>query len=163
MKEIYKVKKSGHGHGLFADTDIPAGAVVVNLLKNCTWLDKPNRTSIQLGEKHMDHPIGGYVNHHCEPTARLVLLIRSLKDDYHMVPPFVGVKGTLASIIYSDPQPILYALEDIKEGQEITIDYNLSEDKLANPFKCACHGKRIRGRMEIELYEPEDEYSRSYE
>ena len=163
MKELYIVKKNDYGHGLFADTDIPAGAVVLNLLKSCTWLDKPNRTSIQLGEKHIDHPIGGYVNHHCEPTARLVLLIRSLKDDYHMVPPFVGVKGTLASIIYSDPQPILYALEDIKEGQEITIDYNDSEDTVANPFKCACHGKRIRGKMEIEIYEPEDEYSRSYE
>jgi len=163
MKEIYKVEKNDYGHGLFADTDIPAGAVVLNLLKSCTWLDKPNRTSIQLGEKHIDHPIGGYVNHHCEPNTRLVLLIRSLKDDYHMVPPFVGVKGTLASIIYSNPQPILYALEDIKEGQEITIDYNDSEDTLANPFKCVCHSKRIRGKMEIELYEPEDEYSRSYE
>ena len=47
MKEIYKVEKNDYGHGLFADTDIPAGAVVLNLLKSCTWLDKPNRTSIQ--------------------------------------------------------------------------------------------------------------------
>jgi len=163
MKELYIVKKNKYGNGLFADVDIPAGAVVVNLLKNCTWRDQPNRTSIQLGNKHMDHPIGGYVNHHCEPTTRLALALRSLNGEHHMVPPFVGVKGTLASIIYSEAHPVLYAIDDIKKGQEITIDYNLSEDKLANPFKCACHGKRIRGRMEIELYEPEDEYSRSYE
>ena len=163
MKEIYKVEKNDYGHGLFADTDIPAGAVVVNLLENCTWKDKPNRTSIQLGEKHMDHPIGGYVNHNCEPNTRVLLQIKSLKDEYHMVPPFVGVKGTLASIIYSNPQAVLVATKEINEGQEITIDYNDSEDTLANPFNCSCHNKKIRGKKEIELYEPEDEYSRSYE
>ena len=163
MKKLYRVEKDEKGYGLYADTDISAGTVVVNLLENVSWRDKPSRTSIQLGEKHMEHPTGGYVNHHCEPTTRLVLLIKSLKDEYHMVPPFVGVKGTLASIVYSDPQPVLYAINDIKEGEEITINYNDSEDTLANPFNCACHGKRIRGKKEIELYEPEDEYSRSYD
>jgi hypothetical protein len=163
MKELYIVKKNEYGNGLFADTDIPAGAVVVNLLKNCTWIDQPSRTSIQLGEKHMDHPIGGYVNHHCKPTTRLVLSLRSLNGDYHMVPPFVGVKGTLTSIIYSEAHPVLYAIDDIKEGQEITINYSETEDRLANPFDCHCHGKRIKGKKEIEVYEMEDEYSRSYE
>ena len=163
MKDLYTVEKDKNGYGVYAATDIPSGAVVINLLKNCTWRDKPNRASIQLGEKHIDHPVGGYVNHNCEPTTRVVLLIKSLQDEYHMVPPFVGVKGTLASIIYSDPQVILFALNDIEKGQEITIDYNDSEDKLAEPFNCSCHDKRIRGKKEIELYEPEDEYSRSYE
>ena len=38
------------------------------------------------------------------------------------------------------------ALRDIKEGEEITFDYNKNEDIIASPFKCNCCGKMILGR-----------------
>jgi len=38
------------------------------------------------------------------------------------------------------------ALKDIKEGEEITFDYNSNEDVMANPFKCNCCGKMIKGK-----------------
>ena len=38
------------------------------------------------------------------------------------------------------------ALRDIKVNDEITFNYNSSEDTLANPFECSCCGKMITGR-----------------
>ena len=38
------------------------------------------------------------------------------------------------------------ASRDIKEGEEITFDYNKNEDIIASPFECNCCGKMILGR-----------------
>ena len=38
----------------------------------------------------------------------------------------------------------------IKAGEEITIDYNRTEYKMANPFKCNCCGILIRGKKYVE-------------
>lgn len=39
----------------------------------------------------------------------------------------------------------LIAIKNIKEGDEITFNYNHSEDELSHPFTCLCCGKIIRG------------------
>ena len=43
---------------------------------------------------------------------------------------------------------IMTAIKDIEPGDEITFDYNTTEDVLACPFDCKCCGKKIRGRMQ---------------
>tara|TARA_R100000008_G_scaffold33829_2_gene19131 strand:- start:592 stop:942 length:351 start_codon:yes stop_codon:yes gene_type:complete len=42
------------------------------------------------------------------------------------------------------------SLRDIETRQEITFDYNKSEDIIASPFKCNCCDKLITGRKENE-------------
>ncbi|MFW5804783.1 MAG: SET domain-containing protein-lysine N-methyltransferase [bacterium] len=40
----------------------------------------------------------------------------------------------------------IYAVRNLKPGDEITFDYNTTEDYLASPFKCECCGNIIKGR-----------------
>ncbi len=42
----------------------------------------------------------------------------------------------------------LVAWSCINEGDEITIDYKKTENKLAAPFDCNCKAKNCRGRIE---------------
>lgn len=42
----------------------------------------------------------------------------------------------------------IVAWECIKAGDQITIDYKRTENKLASPFDCNCKSKNCRGRIE---------------
>ena len=124
-------------YGVFANEDIREGGVVHVL--GGTWIHKPNRASIQIGEKHLDSPIGGYVNHSCEPNCMLIIQLQDMGFRNRYVPMNVGIKGTLTSMIISNPKPVLVAKQPIFKGSEITFDYNTTEDLLAQPFKCTCN------------------------
>ena len=79
-------------------------------------LDKPTRTSIQIGpDKHIEDDHGQYINHSCDPSVEIV-----------------GSK--------------LIALTPINHGDSITFNYNRNEDFMANPFKCNCCQGLIRGK-----------------
>jgi len=45
---------------------------------------------------------------------------------------------------------LLVAAKNTTPGQEITFDYNTTEDKLACPFTCGCCGKKIEGKLFVE-------------
>tara|TARA_Y100000361_G_scaffold121838_1_gene113914 strand:+ start:785 stop:1258 length:474 start_codon:yes stop_codon:yes gene_type:complete len=157
MKDLFKVKDADRlGYGVFADVDIPEGAVILDLLKNSTWRAESSRTSIQMGQLHIESPVGSYVNHHCRPSSKIVLLLKSLKGEDYIVPTFVGITGSLTSVIFSDPKPVLIATKDIKKGEEITFNYKETEDVITNPFYCACCNKKIIGKTELRIdYEGE--------
>ena len=80
------------------------------------WHPYPTRTSIQIKSNHLESEIGAYLNHNCNPNAEIL----------------AGCK--------------LVSTREIDEGEEITFDYNTTEDVLANPFKCNCCGKEIKGK-----------------
>ncbi|MDX1412328.1 MAG: SET domain-containing protein-lysine N-methyltransferase, partial [Nitrospirales bacterium] len=42
----------------------------------------------------------------------------------------------------------LMAGRDIQEGDEITIDYALTEDSFSDPFPCNCGAEMCRGRIQ---------------
>ena len=77
-----------------------------------------DKYTIQIGDKHMMDEIGQYLNHNCNPNSEI-------KDN----------KGV----------PCLYAIKDINANDEITFNYNTTEEVLANPFYCDCHNKLIKG------------------
>ena len=84
-----------------------------------TFIENPTKTSIQFEDKHFEDDTGMYLNHHCEPN----------------------------SCIVSDERGIhLFAIDIIKKKDQITFDYNTTEDKITHPFKCNCHGKLIKGK-----------------
>ena len=79
-------------------------------------LDKPTRTSIQIGpNKHIEDDLGQYINHSCSPTVKIM-------DDNVVV------------------------IEKLYTGDSITFDYNESEDIMSNPFKCNCCSNMIKGK-----------------
>ena len=47
-----------------------------------------------------------------------------------------------------DDRIFIYALKDIKKGEEITYDYNLQvEEDDEDPYTCLCGTKKCRGTM----------------
>ena len=107
----------GKNKGVFSTKDYEIGQLVYTF--EPYYIEEPTRTSIQVEDKHFEDDTGMYLNHHCEPN----------------------------SCIVSDERGIhLFAIDIIKKKDEITFDYNTTEDKITHPFKCNCHGKLIKGK-----------------
>ncbi len=109
IKENYK--------GLFADKAYESGSVILYL--DSHYVSEPTRTSIQVGNEHIESKKGGYMNHHCDPNTKIVM------------PNFT--------------MPFVSAIRNIEIDEELTFNYEITEEKLASPFKCDCHGKWIKG------------------
>ena len=108
--------------GLFATENIKKGAVIFAL--EGTRVPEPTRTSIQLEKDyHIEDFKGGYMNHHCDPTAEIVVKYNQL-EAYGLV----------------------MAKKDINSANEVTFDYETTEDSLAMPFRCKCCGKLVSGK-----------------
>ena len=115
--EIKEIKKGAKG--LFANQSVEKGKII--LVLQGEKFSKPSRTSIQIEDKHIEDPEGGYMNHHCDPSAEIKINSS-----------FVGFN-------------LVTAKRDIKKGDEITFDYETTEEVMVAPFKCECHGKLIEG------------------
>ena len=119
MNDILIIKEIKDGmKGLFTKKRFVNGTKVLELDGN--YFPYPTRTSIQIGDQHLEHYEGGHVNHHCDPNTKVI------------VPNFTS--------------PFLVATKNIEIGEEITFDYESTEEELASPFICECHGKLIVGR-----------------
>jgi SET domain-containing protein len=105
--------------GLFTHRTFNKGEIILLLKGN--YFNKPTRTSIQVGNsKHVENYEGGLINHHCNPSANIIII--------------------------PDVEPaIVVANKTIFKGEEITFDYETTEEFMAEPFKCECHGKLIEG------------------
>ena len=141
----YPETKNPLYHGVVAKQNINQGEVVLELTGE--WKHKPSRTTIQVGEKHIDSKIGGYVNHSCEPTCAVLVKIKDMTFKEQYVPWRVGVKGTLTSMIIGEPKPVMVAVKPILKGEEITFNYNQTEECLAEPFDCMCGSEKCMGKI----------------
>ena len=113
--------------GLFAEKSFNDGEIVTMLEGNT--LNYPTRTSIQVGEyQHMESELGGFMNHHCEPNCKIIV---GSWQDVTLKLNGVGIK--------------VEAIQNIKEGDELTFNYNETEHNISNPFNCRCHDKPITG------------------
>tara|TARA_R100000781_G_scaffold42607_1_gene29261 strand:- start:373 stop:774 length:402 start_codon:yes stop_codon:yes gene_type:complete len=102
--------------------------LIINLTG--TWSPYPTRTSIQVGQRHLESETGACINHNCSPNAEIIYI---QGWDANGSPVSSGTTG-------------LVSLREINKGEEITFNYNTTEDILANPFKCSCCGKEIKGK-----------------
>ena len=137
-------------YGVYAKEDFSEGHLIHEL--EGTWRHKPTRHSIQIGEKHLDSAIGGYLNHSCDPNASILIQLQDMSFKKQYVPSYVGVKGTLTSMIISNPKPVVVANKPIFAGQEITFNYNSTEDLMAEPFDCNCGSENCLGKIAGRLY-----------
>ena len=129
MVEIKEIEN--RFNGLFASRDIDVGKIILVLKGN--YFNEPTRTSIQIGSRHLEHFEGGYINHHCEPSAEIVVNSREHAG-----------QGTI--------EPLVLAKRDIMKGEEVTFDYMTTEEVMSEPFNCKCHGTLIEGWNEHEVY-----------
>lgn len=121
-----KVKLSDHNHQkcILAQVPIAKNEMIVNVHGKLSSL--PDKYSIQVGDgKHItpldledEDSLWAFTNHSCEPNAFFDLEEMSFK-----------------------------ALKNIKEGEEITYDYETTEETISNPFQCACNSTKCKGEI----------------
>tara|TARA_R100001244_G_C5114741_1_gene122010 strand:+ start:125 stop:544 length:420 start_codon:yes stop_codon:yes gene_type:complete len=137
---MYEVKRIAKGYmGLFATEPIKESTVILWLSKDSNYFKEPTKTSIQVRNLHLEHYEGGCTNHSCNPNAKVLSIMWGLDMNAYYI-PFAAFAES------SKLNPVLMASEDIIAGEEITFDYETTEEELAEPFKCNCHGKWIRGK-----------------
>lgn len=113
----------GKGRGLFASRDVPKGTLVMSSIPLSLNSQRGSHT-IQVDWKthlRMDLP-AVLVNHSCAAN--------------------LGITDQRNAVGYD-----FWTLRDIREGEELTWDYETSEWELAEPFECACGSPLCRGRL----------------
>jgi SET domain-containing protein len=123
MKHFYIATSKIAGMGIMAGEDIKKGDLIRHIKGELKFLSVKNKDDslsypnwIGIGEGVWIDPDhpNQYLNHSCNPTA--------------------GVKGKVSIV----------ALKDIKEGQEITIDYSTIEGDALWEMPCDCGEKKCR-------------------
>ena len=144
MRLPYQIRNTDGVYGLHAIEDLEIGSEVIKL--SGTYRKKASRTSIQIGERHLESPYGSYINHNCNANTLLMIVIKNLEGEKALVPWYSKIAGTLTSMVIGDPYPALISTTFIPKDNEITYNYNHSESVLANPFQCNCCGNWIYGK-----------------
>ena len=103
------------GKGTFAKIDLNSGEIVMPLKGKIQ--NKPDKYTIQISKnKHIVPEFGKYLNHSCDPNG------------------------------FFDIQNMVYkTLKPIKQGEELTFDYNTTEYEMSNPFVCKCGSEKCIG------------------
>ena len=132
-----------HGRGLFAKKKIPKGTRLleyegtrvdrneilndaINGLTNMTYVIGLNETTVIDGERNGND--ARFMNHHCSPNCE---------------------------VYFINDTPFIYAMQEIKEDDELTFDYHLSiitETQLTSQqkkekFPCNCSSPVCRGTL----------------
>lgn len=142
MKKITVSKSKIHGTGIFAEEPIKAGERIqyINGPQIKKIIKTPEESKaienwIGVGKHKWINTDGTpfrHINHSCYPNA--------------------AITGTKT----------LIALEDIKPGTEITIDYSMTD---ADPYwhiDCSCGSKRCRGEIRAIYTVPPDVFKRHF-
>lgn len=123
MKDIYAATSNIAGLGLMAGENVKKGELIRYIKGDIKFkINKSKKDALShpnwigVAENQWIDPEKPYkfLNHSCNPTA--------------------GVKGTVA----------LVALRDLKEGEEITIDYSTIEGDVRWEMPCNCGEKNCR-------------------
>ncbi|KAF1334960.1 Zinc-binding region-containing protein, partial [Globisporangium splendens] len=111
-----------HWSSAVAAVDFQAGNVIGTAPG--IFHSRPTRFTIQVDtHKHLEFAGGlEYVNHSCEPNARLV-------------------------VSENTPEVAFVATRDIKEGEHLSFDYTTSEWDMDEKFDCRCGSKECRGHI----------------
>lgn len=90
----------------------------------CHQHARPTRFTVQVdAAKHLEFAGGlEYVNHSCEPNARLV-------------------------VSENTPEVAFVATRDIREGEHLSFDYSTSEWDMDEKFDCRCGSPNCRGHI----------------
>lgn len=113
-----EIKESSKGLLTVLKEDCRQGEII--LMIKGKEVGERGKYSIQVAENIHIFPneeSGKYINHSCNPNTKIT------KDR------------------------VFVALRDIKSGEEITFDYDTTEDEIAKKFTCLCGSSNCRGEV----------------
>ena len=122
MKKCQVGKSKIHGNGVILSKDIKAGETIflflgeeITITTN-EWFRLPNALQVGYVKWIVPRPnsVGNYLNHSCTPTA--------------------GVRG----------KNRIVAINNMRQGDEVTIDYALSESHPLWHMRCKCKSRNCR-------------------
>ena len=128
--------------------DITAGSFLTDL-----WgavLDSITRYTVHVDKnKHVAaEGVMKYVNHSCDSNAKFIFEKRNV--------PFPSLADNHEVFWH------MVATCDIKKGQDITFDYNLTEYEVAEHFQCNCGAEKCLGKIKgFKYLSPEQQKSRA--
>src|SRR6266704_2435573 len=137
--DLFVSRSAINGRGVFSRKFIPAGASVVE----CCGLIQ-HRDEVRVDARAMQVGPDTYLAE--DPKSPSV-------DDFlnHSCRPNLGFEnGSL----------MLYALRDIKPGEELAFDYSTTMNELGWSIKCRCRAENCRGRVQSYCELPKDERKR---
>ena len=139
MSKITVGKSRIHGNGIFATRNIKKGETAFIIKgKIVRWIVSDQRTSlygpdwIGIGKEVWIDPKGPakLLNHSCEPSC--------------------GMKGKVKVV----------ALRDMKKGEEITVDYSITEIDRLWYMRCNCKSKNCRKKIQSIQHLPKRIYDK---
>lgn len=152
MKHIYICTSRIEGKGVFAGENIKKSDVIQHIKGEARFLTIKNKKDslsypnwIGVGKNKWINPNypNQYLNHSCNPNS--------------------GIKGTI--IIKDSDKSVqgkysIISLKDIKEGEEITIDYSIIEGDDLWEMKCSCGAKNCRKIIRSVKYIPRKQFKK---
>jgi uncharacterized protein len=139
MKYIYHSTSKIDGMGVMAGEKIKKGEIIQHIKGEAKFFVPKNREEsisypdwIGVGKNRWIDPDypNKYLNHSCNPNT--------------------GIKGKVTMV----------ALEDIKEGEEITIDYSIIEGDDMWEMECQCGEKNCRKIIRSVQFLPEKQFKK---
>jgi uncharacterized protein len=139
MKHIYHSTSAIDGMGVMAGENIKKGEVIQHIkgeIKLFVPTTKEESASypdwVGVGKNKWIDPAypNKYLNHSCNPNT--------------------GIKGRVTMV----------ALKNIKEGEEITVDYSIIEGDDLWEMECRCGERNCRGLIRSIQYLPEEQYKK---
>jgi uncharacterized protein len=139
MKHIYHTNSKIDGLGVFAGEDIKKGEIIscikgiIEFKVNKNKYDAlANPDWVGITKNQWINPLKPYkfLNHSCNPNT--------------------GIKGKVTIV----------ALKDIKEGEEITIDYSIIEGDDRWEMKCTCGEPNCRGLIKSVQFLPKNQFKK---
>lgn len=143
MKQIYICTSEINGKGVFAGEDIKAGEVIQPVEGKMVFktikskkdsLSYPNWIGVGLNQWIDPKKPFKFLNHSCNPNA--------------------GAKATLKG------ETRIIAMKNIKEGEEITLDYAIIEGDPMWELKCSCGEKNCRKIIRSVHFIPPRQFSK---
>ncbi len=141
MKQIYITNSRINGKGLFAGEDIKGGETI-RIIKGVMKFKvnkgikdaTANPAWIGVAQNQWIDPdrFFKFINHSCDPTA--------------------GVKGKVTCV----------AVRDIKEGEEITLDYSTVEADDLWQMPCSCNKRNCRKIIKSIKYLPKENFKKYF-
>ncbi len=139
MKHIYTAKSKINGFGVFAGEHIKKSEIIQPIKGKMRFLAVENK------EDSLSYPdwIGVGKNQWIDPD-------KPFKFINHSCNPNTGVKGKFDII----------ALKNIKEGDEVTIDYAIIEGDELWEMPCSCGAKNCRKIIRSVQFIPQKQYKK---
>lgn len=137
MKHIYISKSKINGNGVFSGENIKQGEMIQPIKGKMVFYSVKDKNDsllypdwIGIGKNQWIDPDKPFkfINHSCEPNS--------------------GVKGKIQ----------ITAIKDIKEGEEITIDYSIIEGDPMWEMPCNCGSKKCRKIIRSVQFIPKEQF-----